>query len=33
MKEDDLGRVLGMCERKDKCIQDLGQETCRKETT
>jgi hypothetical protein len=34
-KEEDLGRgrVLGMYERKDKWIQDFGQETCRKETT
>lgn len=33
MKEDDLGRVLGMYERKDKWIHDFGQETCRKVTT
>jgi len=33
MKEDDLGRVLGMSERKDKWIQDFDQEICRKETT
>lgn len=33
LKEDDLGRVLGMYERKDKWTQDFGQETCRKETT
>ena len=28
-----LGIALGMYERKDKCIQDFGQENCRKETT
>ena len=33
MKEDELGRALGMYQRKDKWIQDFGQETCRNETT
>ena len=28
-----LGIALGMYERKDKWIQDFGQENCRKETT
>jgi hypothetical protein len=33
MQENALGIALGMYERKDKWIQDFGQENCRKETT
>ena len=33
MKEDALGMALGMYERKDKLIQDFGQESCRKVAT